>query len=329
MTLPSSVGRLSECALLILASACTTHSAAAKAALAQLRSDPIVTFSAPSAQLLSRHDTLGGSGPKFSEPSRVDLIFSIGGAQPGDAVAAYEQEAKASGWDLVAVSCERQTLTVSAVFARDTRTVPVDRVVGRVLLVSEVVELHQLRVTLTLDIVPPAATATSAGLPRRDSGCLRGVHPADARRQPPSATSGRTAEQLCDLLREPLRATSADAGQSNRVLDLRPWTAPSQFGSYFTPNERPSCSFSDRDQYITILDAATIPLAAYEDHQYSLAGTDAKLFLLASDAYNRSDELYGAWIYTARGPVELQATRLPEQELQALARLVEKAASSS
>jgi len=312
--------------------------------LAQLRREPIVTFRAPGTRLRSRHDTLGGSVPRIGETvtrtSEVALIFSTGDAQPGDAVAAYEQAAKAGGWQLVSMNCERQTLIVSAVFARDTRSGPATTAAVRLLRVSEVVERHELNVTLRVDSVPnSAATPTSAGLPRRDSGCLRGFSPADPRRRPLPGTSGRTAEQLCDLLREPLQTVYRDDASRNRALDLRPWAqADSQFGSYWNPDTRASCSVSEGDLNIMIFDAATIPRAAYEDYQYSVASSAADLFFLTSNRYNQTDELYGAWIDTPRGPIELLATSflpngapgtLPEKEFMRFAHLVRQAASAS
>ncbi len=309
--------------VLMLATACTLERTDtpdwAKQQLATFERDPIVQFRAPGTELKAKTGRPAGTRRGWlSDESwwtTLSASFVMTG-EPGAAVEAYLAAAPDAGWRLFEVHCQRQALEVKALFEKD---IP-GFFGGPEVLLTVVARPQQgeLGIGLAANHAPPGAPSpSSAGLPRRDVHCLRGVGPEDPRRQPRSTTPARTEQELCALVSpEEVRASFPEVTQAE----------PERFDA------RPRCRFSDGrvgGQWFDIIDAATIPLAAFEDRQYSLAHADEGFFLLVAEGLI-SDHLWGAWIDSPRGPLELSTgPHYSEEAVVRLGRLVQRAALSA
>ncbi len=288
----------------------------ARRQLATFERDPIVQFRAPGTELKEQTGRPAGTRRGWlSDDSwwtTLSASFVMNG-EPGTTIEAYISAANGSGWRLLEVHCQRQALLVTAVFGKDIPGFP-----GGPAVLSTVVaraQERQLGLVLDANHAPPdPPSPSSAGLPRRDVHCLRGMDPADPRRQPRSATPSRTSEELCALVSpEEVRAFFPEVTQAQ----------PERF------DDRARCRFSAGrvgGQWFDILDAATIPLAAFQDRQYSLAHADEGFFLLVAEGHI-SDHLWGAWIDSPRGPLELSTgPHYSEETVVGLGRLIQRAA---
>ena len=290
----------------------------AKRQLATLEGDPMVALRPPGTEFKTQGGRPAGSkkGLKWDDywSTTLSVSFTMSG-EPGAAVEAYLAAAPGVGWRLFEVHCQRQALEVTAVFGKEIQGFPG----GSDVLLTVVArpQSHELGVDLDTNHAPPEPPRpSSAGLPRRDVHCLRGVDPADPRRRPRSAVPARSPEELCALV-------SPEEAQAffPEVAGAQPLRI----------DARARCRFSEGSlggQWFDILDAATIPLAAFEDRQYSLAGADAGFFLLVADVHI-SDTLWGAWIDSPRGPLELSTgPHYTEEAVTGLGRLIQLAALS-
>lgn len=306
--------------VLLLTTACTGERTTtpdwAKQQLATFERDPIMHFRAPGTELKARTGRPAGTRDGWladeSWSTTLSASFVMTG-EPGAAVAAYLAAAPDAGWRLFEVHCQRQTLEVKAVFGKVIPGFPG----GSDVLLTVVARPQQGELGLGLDSnrsPPEVPQPSSAGLPRRDVRCLDGVDPADRNRQPRSTAAARTPEELCALVSpEEVRAFVPEVTQAE----------PERFDA------TPRCRFSDGrlgGHFFDIIDAGTIPFAAFEDRQYSLAHADEGFFLLVSE-YHISDNLWGAWIDSPRGPLELSSgPHRSDEAVVGLGRLIQRAA---
>ncbi|HEX8770922.1 MAG TPA: hypothetical protein VF711_09155, partial [Acidimicrobiales bacterium] len=229
----------------------------AKQQLATFERDPIVQLRAPGTELKAKTGRPAGtrrgwlSDESWSTTLSVSFVMT---AEPGTVVEAYLVAARDAGWRLFEVHCQRQTLEVKAVFGKDIPGFPD----GSDVLLTVVARSQQRELAIGLDAnhaPPEPPSPSSAGLPRRNVHCLRGVDPGDPRRQPPSQVPARTPEELCALVSpEEVRAFFPEVTQAQ----------PERFDA------RHRCRFSDGrlgGQWFDLMDAATIPLVAFEDRQ--------------------------------------------------------------
>ena len=311
------------CPMLLLVTACAVERTDtpdwAKEQLATFERDPIVQLRAPGTELKAENGRPAGtrrgwlSDESWSTTLSVSFVMT---AEPGTAVEAYLAAAPDAGWRLFEVHCQRQSLEVTAVFGKDMPGFPS----GSDVLLTVVARPQRGELTIGLDAnraPPDPPSPSSAGLPRRNVHCLRGVGPADRRRQPRSEVPARTAEELCTLVSpQEVRAFFPEVAQAQ----------PERF------DDRPRCRFSAGrigGQWFDLMDAATIPIAAFEDRQYSLTNADDRFFLLVADAHI-SDRLWGAWIDSPRGPLELSTgPHHSEEVVVGLGRLIQRAARSA
>ena len=309
--------------VLLLVTACTADRTDtpdwAKQQLATFERDPIVQLRAPGTELKAKTGRPAGtrrgwmSDESWSTTLSVSFVMT---GEPGAAVEAYLSAAPDAGWRLFEVHCQRQALEVTAVFGKDIPGFPS----GSAVLLTVVARPQQGELAIELDAnhaPPDAPRSSSAGLPRRDVHCLRGVGPADPRRQSRSTAPARTPEELCALVSpEEVRAFFPEVIQAQ----------PERFDA------RPRCRFSAGrvgGQWFDIIDAATIPFAAFEDRQYSFAHADEGFFLLVAEGHI-GDHLWGAWIDSPRGPLELSTgPHYSEEAVVGLGRLIQRAALSA
>lgn len=291
----------------------------ARQQLATFERDPIVQFRAPGTELKAKSGRPAGtrqgwlSGESWSTTLSVWFVMT---AEPGTAVEAYLGAARDGGWRLFEIHCQRQALEVKAVFGKDIPGFPNG---PEVLLTVVARPQHgELGIGLDSNRAPPQPPSpSSVGLPRRNVHCLRDVGPGDPRRQPRSEAPARTGEELCALVSpEQVRAFFPEVTQAQ----------PERFDA------TPRCRFSDGrigGQWFDLMDAATIPLAAFEDRQYSLTHADKGFFLLVAEGHI-SDHLWGAWIDSPRGPIELSTgPHHSEEVVMGLGRLIQRAARST
>ncbi|MDP9069873.1 MAG: hypothetical protein M3N68_01015 [Actinomycetota bacterium] len=291
----------------------------AKRQLATFERDPIVQLRPPGTELKAQSGRPAGTkrGLKWDESwsTTLSALFTLSG-EPGAAVEAYLAAAPGAGWRLFEVRCQRQALEVRAVFGKNIPGFPL----GSDVLLTVVArpQNHELGMGLDSNQAPPdPPLPSSAGLPRRDVHCLRGVDLADPRRQPRSATPARSSEELCALVspREAQAFLPEVTEAQPLQIDARPRCRFSQPGTLGT-------------DWFDILDAATIPLLEFQDRQYSLAYADDGFFLLVAEGHI-SDKLWGAWIDSPRGPIELSTgPHYSEEAVAGLGRLIQRAALS-
>jgi hypothetical protein len=181
------------------------------------------------------------------------------------------------------------------------------------LTVTAVVETRRLKVDFGSSVPAGLPASSTAGLPRRDVHCLSGFDPADPRRLPGSPVPARTAAQLCALgLSDPLRAT----------LRLPPFPFPGGTGSVggcilYTADGSPN---------VTIHDAAQRSRASFEDRQLSPAYMDDGILLLAGPP-GRSEQLVGALVDTADGPIEVEIDGVSVDAIVTFSQALQQAAS--
>ena len=291
----------------------------AKQQLATFERDPIVQLRGPGTELKAKTGRPAGTRRGWLSDESWSTTLSVSfamTAEPGTAVEAYLAAARDAGWRLFEVHCQRQALEVKAVFGKDIPGFPG----GSDVLLTVVARPQQGELTIGLDAnhaPPEPPSPSSAGLPRRNVHCLRGVDRGDPRRQPPSEAPARTPEELCALVSpEEVRAFFPEVTQAQ----------PERFDA------RHRCRFSAGrlgGQWFDLMDAATIPLAAFEDRQYSLTHADEGFFLLVAEGHI-GDHLWGAWIDSQRGPLELSTgPHYSEGVVVGLGRLIQRAARSA
>jgi hypothetical protein len=311
--------------VLVLAAGCvrTSHSNADRRRLDSFLQDPVAAFRAPGTELLSTEEFLGGvdhpvfGGPTSGSSEYVQTMSMVGDA--GDTVEAYVQPARDAGWHLLEFNCSRQALRVEAVFVTppDLLSATFDEATAArkaSLTVTALVETHRLRVDFGSSVLggPPAPSTT--GLPRRDVHCLSGFDPADPRRLQGSRVPARTAAQLCALgLADPLRC----------MLRL-PSSSQDAAGSVGPP----ACILytADGSPNVAIQDAAQRSRASFEDRQFSPAYMDDGILLIAGPP-GRNEELTGALVDTANGPIEVQMEAASLEAVVAFSQALQQAAS--